>query len=119
MSEVLGLDLNAELIILSACNTYGRGEKAGHGEGFAGLTRSFMYAGSKAVLVTHWSVGSQAARDLMVDMFKNKKKHSSPEALRDAKLKMKSYVRDMGEGFKLYLSHPFFWAPFVLVGEGV
>lgn len=118
MSEVLGLDLNAELTVLSACNTYGRGEKAGRGEGFVGLTRSFMYAGSKSLLVTHWSVESQAARDLMIETFRNMKRITGPEALREAKLKMKDSFRKLEEDFKLSLSHPFFWAPFVLVGEG-
>jgi tetratricopeptide (TPR) repeat protein/CHAT domain-containing protein len=119
MSEVLGLDLNAELVVLSACNTYGRGDKAGSGEGFAGLTRSFMYAGSRSLLVTHWSVESQAARDLMVETFKNIKKGSRPDALREAKLRIKGSTRPMGKtGIRFSLSHPFFWAPFVLVGEG-
>ena len=120
MSEVLGLDLNAELTILSACNTAGRGEHAGRGEGFAGLTRSFMYAGTRSLLVTHWSVESQAARDLMVGMFRAKKKLATPKALRKAKLKLKKSTRPL-EGApsgKLSLAHPFFWAPFVLVGEG-
>jgi len=116
MSEVLGLDLNAEMVILSACNTSGRGEKADNGEGFAGLTRSFMYAGSKSLLVTHWSVESEAARDLMVETFKNMQKGGRPEALREAKLNMKKFIRQMGKE-KVSLSHPFFWAPFVLVGE--
>ena len=117
MSEVLGLDLNAELIILSACNTSGKGDKSGSGEGFVGLTRSFMYAGGKSLLVTHWSVESEAAKDLMVETFKNMKKEAKPEALRDAKLSMKKSIRQKGQE-KLSLSHPFFWAPFVLVGEG-
>ena len=121
MGEVLGLDLNAELIILSACNTYGKGEKAGRGEGFAGLTRSFMYAGTKSLLITHWSVESKAARDLMVDMFRLKRKQTTPEALRQAKIKMKNSTRPYGDdpSGKLSLAHPFFWAPFVLVGEGI
>jgi CHAT domain-containing protein len=120
MSEVLGLDLNAEMIILSACNTYGKGEKAGSGEGFAGLARSFMYAGSKTLLVTHWSVESQAARDLMVKTFEQMKKENRPDALRNAKLDMKKSSRPLKDNsnVKLSLSHPFFWAPFVLVGEG-
>jgi CHAT domain-containing protein len=119
MSEVLGLDLNAELVILSACNTYGQGDKSGSGEGFAGLTRSFMYAGTRSILVTHWSVESQAARDLMVDTFKKLKQEPKEEALKAAKLKMKGSSRVMkGEAnSKLSLSHPFFWAPFVIVGE--
>ena len=117
MSEVLGLDLNSELIILSACNTSGKGDKTGSGEGFVGLTRSFMYAGSKSLLVTHWSVESESARDLMVDTFRNMNKEVKPEALRKAKLMMKNSTRQKGKE-KLSLSHPFFWAPFVLVGEG-
>jgi len=117
MSEVLGLDLNSELILLSACNTSGKGDKTGSGEGFVGLTRSFMYAGSKSLLVTHWSVESEAARDLMVDTFRNMNKEAKPEALRKAKLSMKRSIRQMGKE-KVSLSHPFFWAPFVLVGEG-
>ena len=117
MSEVLGLDLNSELVILSACNTSGEGDKAGSGEGFAGLTRSFMYAGSKALWVTHWSVDSDAARDLMVNTFKNMNQEARPEALRKAKLTMKSSSRQVGKA-TFSLSHPYFWAPFVLVGEG-
>jgi CHAT domain-containing protein len=117
MSKVLGLDLNSELVILSACNTSGKGAKAGSGEGFVGLTRSFMYAGTKSILVTHWSVESQAAKDLMVGTFKGMQKEATPEALRSAKLTMKGSTRQTGKE-KLSLAHPFFWAPFVLVGEG-
>jgi CHAT domain-containing protein len=76
-----------------------------------------MYAGGKSLLVTHWSVESEAAKDLMVETFKNMKKEAKPEALRDAKLSMKKSIRQKGQE-KLSLSHPFFWAPFVLVGEG-
>jgi tetratricopeptide (TPR) repeat protein/CHAT domain-containing protein len=120
MSKVLGLDLNAELVILSACNTSGKGDKAGEGEGFVGLTRSFMYAGAKSLLVTHWSVESRAARDLMVWTARNKAGAAGPEALRSAKLAMKASTReDAGvPGGTLSLAHPFFWAPFVIVGEG-
>jgi tetratricopeptide (TPR) repeat protein len=117
MSEVLGLDLNSELIILSACNTSGRGDKAGSGEGFVGLTRSFMYAGGKSLLVTHWSVESESARDLMVNTMRLMKNNTKPESLRESKLNMKKSIRQKGQE-KLSLSPPFFWAPFVLVGEG-
>ncbi len=118
MSEVLGLDLNAELVILSACNTSGRGDKAGKGEGFAGLTRSFMYAGARSLLVTHWSVESQAATDLMVGTFQNLDGKSKAQALRAAKLKMKDSFRALpGKEKRLSLAHPFYWAPYVLVGD--
>jgi CHAT domain-containing protein len=117
MSEVLGLDMNAELVALSACNTSGEAERAGQGEGFAGLTRSFMYAGAKSLLVTHWSVESNAARDLMVETFKLMQQEGKPEALRSAKLKMKNSTRTV-DGVQLSQSNPYFWSPFVLVGEG-
>ena len=67
MSEVLGLDINTDLVVLSACNT--AGEKPNQGEGFVGLTRSFLYAGTRRLLVSHWSVGSESTRDLMVATF--------------------------------------------------
>jgi CHAT domain-containing protein len=106
MSKVLELELNAEMVVLSGCN-----DKSGR------LTRSFMYAGAKSILVAHWSMESQAASDLVVGMFRDMKKETRPEALREAKLKMKSSTRQMGKE-NLSLSHPFYWAPFVIVGEG-
>jgi len=119
MSEVLGLDLHADLTILSACNTYGQGEKAGRGEGFAGLTRSFLYAGTKSILVTHWGVEAEASRDLMVRTIQQMQSHSKPQALREAKRQMKGDTRPYPDdpSGRLSLAHPFFWAPFVLVGE--
>jgi CHAT domain-containing protein len=128
MSEVLGLDLNADLVVLSACNTSGRGEQAGKGEGFAGLTRSFMYAGARSLLVTHWSVESRAARDLMVMTFRELQEKAAPGgssgapvpkagALRRARLELKGSTRLLEGGRELSLAHPFFWAPFVLVGD--
>jgi len=119
MSKVLGLDLNNEVIILSACNTSGKGDKAGSGEGFAGLTRSFMYAGGKSLLVTHWSVDSEAAKDLMVDTMTEVKTKPLPESLRAAKLTMKGKTGTFDTApAPLSHAHPYFWAPFVLVGEG-
>jgi len=58
MKEVIeDLELNAELVALSACNTAGESAQANNGEGFAGrLTRAFMYAGARALLVSHWAV---------------------------------------------------------------
>jgi CHAT domain-containing protein/tetratricopeptide (TPR) repeat protein len=117
MSKVLRLDLNAELVILSACNTAGKGDQEWFGEGFAGLTRSFMYAGTKSIFVTHWQVEPSAAKDLMVWTFENIKNKSKTEALRDAKLKMKGTTRREPGEVPISWSHPYFWAPFVIVGE--
>jgi CHAT domain-containing protein len=62
-------------------------------------------------------VESEAARDLMVNTMRLMGSQTKPEALREAKLKMKGSLRPIKDG-KLSLSYPFFWAPFVLVGEG-
>jgi ankyrin repeat protein/CHAT domain-containing protein len=119
MSEVAALDLDAELVVLSACNTAGQGHKADSGEGFAGLTRSFMGAGADSVLVSHWSVDSKAARDVVSAFFDLKSTLPTSEALREAKRSVKRQTRPVGkqaDGFKMSQSHPFFWAPFIFVG---
>lgn len=111
MADVFGLQFNADLITLSACNT-GRGQPVS-GEGVMGLTRAFMYAGTPAISITLWSVESQSAKLLSTGLYSNLKTGMSrAEALREIKLKM---LR--GEEGSLY-QHPFFWAPVVLFGDG-
>jgi ankyrin repeat protein/CHAT domain-containing protein len=120
MSEIATLDLDSELVVLSACDTAGLGRKAVVGEGFAGLTRSFMTAGAGALLVSHWSVDSSAARDVVVTFFELSRSMPSAEALREAKLGIKHQTRHIGKsdgGLAMSQSHPFFWAPFVFVGD--
>lgn len=113
MGEVLGLRLDSELTVLSACNTAGEPENARGGEGFAGLTRSFMYAGSRSLVVSHWPVGSQATVVLMTEFFRQLAAgRPKPEALALARQKLRQTVRQ-----GVQLAHPFFWAPFVLVGD--
>src|SRR5262249_22201721 len=68
MEEILQLRLNADWVVLSACNT-GAGEGAG-AEAASGLGRAFFYAGTRAILVTNWSVHSVSARELVADLFK-------------------------------------------------
>ena len=85
MAEILGLKLDADWVILSACNT-GAGAGAG-AEAASGLGRAFFYAGTRALLVTNWSVHSQSARQLVTDLFKrhaDDPKLSRSEALRQA-----------------------------------
>ncbi|MDM8555826.1 CHAT domain-containing protein [Desulfococcaceae bacterium HSG7] len=110
MADVFGLQLNADLVSLSACNT-GRG-KAIKGEGVIGLTRAFMYAGTPAVAVTLWSVESMSAKDLNVGMFKHLSTGKSrAEALRAIKLSM---IRgEQGDKWR----KPEFWAPMVIFGD--
>ena len=113
MKEVIeSLDLNAELVVLSACNTAGE-HRSGNGEGFAGLTRSFMYAGARNLLVTHWSVESASTQEFVTDVFKQVKQgRSVGDAVFEARKAMLSAQADGRPR-----AHPYFWAPFVHVGD--
>ena len=107
--EVFNLRLGSPLVMLSACET-GLGREA-RGEGVIGLTRAFMYAGAPTVGVSLWSVADKSTADLMADFYKNLLGGAGAQpsaALRTARL-------DMIAG-KRY-SAPFYWAPFVLVGD--
>jgi len=118
MKEVIeDVELNADLVALSACNTAGETAQANNGEGFAGLTRAFMYAGAKALLVSHWSVDSLSTEALMTSTFRNiKRGDTALKAVSDAQ-------RELGRGdytsgqYRFSRSHPFFWAAFVYVGD--
>lgn len=119
MSEVIGLELRAELTVLSACSTAGQPSRAArYGEGFAGLARSFMYAGSRAVLVTHWSVFDTVARDFVIEFFKNAPKEGADAALTSAmENRNRGLITDESSGRKISLAHPVFWAGYALVGD--
>ncbi len=85
MEEILALKLDADWVVLSACNT-GAGAGAG-AEAASGLGRAFFYAGTRAILVTNWSVHSQSARELVTDLFRRQAadaKLTRGEALRQA-----------------------------------
>ena len=89
MEEILALKLDADWVVLSACNT-GAGAGAG-AEAASGLGRAFFYAGTRALLVTNWSVHSQSARELVTDLFKRQaddKSLTRGEALRQAMMAM-------------------------------
>jgi CHAT domain-containing protein len=106
--EIFDLKLNADLVVLSACQT-GLG-KLIRGEGMVGLTRAFMYAGTPSVVVSLWSVSDISTADLMAEFYKNLiiNKLSKTDALRKAQLAL---INNPG------FSHPFYWAPFILVGD--
>jgi CHAT domain-containing protein len=118
MQEVIeNLDINAQLVVLSACNTAGEPGSATGGEGFAGLTRAFMFAGAKGLLVSHWAVDSASTQELMSETFRQiKAGQSAPDALQAAR---KSIFTSGNKGGRLKYSreHPYFWAPFVYVGD--
>ncbi len=112
-SEVAQLKLNADWVVLSACNTIA-GDKPG-AEALSGLARSFFYAGARALLVSHWAVNSEAATRLSISTFdrlKGDPKIGRAEALRQAML---AYLNDASSPRNAY---PAFWAPFALIGEG-
>ncbi|HEY3134693.1 MAG TPA: CHAT domain-containing protein [Blastocatellia bacterium] len=110
MAEIMRLRLNADLVTLSACRT-GLG-KLVSGEGVLGLTRAFLYAGARSVQASLWNVNDTATSELMTAFYRDLKRGlSKDEALRQAKL-------EMLHGKQLAWRHPYFWASFVLIGEG-
>lgn len=121
MEEILSLKLDADWVILSACNT-GAGAGAG-AEAASGLGRAFFYAGTRALLVTNWSVHSQSARQLVTDLFKRQAddpKLSRSEALRQAMMALvdgPGYLDGEGKTEFAY-AHPLFWAPYTIIGDG-
>jgi CHAT domain-containing protein len=105
LDDVLNLRLNADLVVLSACQS-GQGQMH-NGEGVSGLARAFLYAGCRGVVCSLWSVDDKETAELMKGMYgRLKEKQPAREALREAKL-------DMIKAGKA----PLYWAPFVLIGE--
>jgi len=122
MGAILGLKLDADWVVLSACNT-GSGEGAG-AEAVSGLGRAFFYAGSRALLVSNWPVETTSARELTSGLFKRQAANdnlSRAEALRQsmhALIKGPGFV-DTKNGKTIFSNaHPIFWAPFSLIGNG-
>jgi len=111
MSEILSLKLNADFVILSACNT-ASGEN-NYSEPLSGLARAFFFAGAKSLLVSNWAVESQSTFELTTTMFDNlrNKNVSRSEALRNS---MRALINNEENE---YYSHPVFWAPFILIGD--
>lgn len=107
--EIYNLNTNAELIVLSACET-GTGELQ-QGEGIASIARSFSYAGAKSLVASHWSVDDKATSQLMHSFFDFiNEGYTKDEALRAAKLDF------IAQG-KHKDVHPFYWASFVPIGN--
>jgi CHAT domain-containing protein len=121
MEEILGLKLDADWVVLSACNT-GSGAVAG-AEAASGLGRAFFYAGTRALLLTNWSVHSESARKLITDLFKRQAddaRLTRGEALRQAMMALADgpgYVGTDGKTEFAY-AHPLFWAAYTIIGDG-
>ena len=109
-SEVAGLSLNADLVVLSACNT-GQTETKFGGAALAGLAESFFYAGARSLIASHWQVPSGATAQLMIGMFgrlTTDPAAGTARAIRGAQLALMD---------KPDTAHPFFWAAFTLIGD--
>ncbi len=136
--EIFGMDLKANLVVLSGCET-GLG-KLSTGDELVGLTRAFIYAGTPSVVASLWKVDDSSTAHLMSSFYKNLKTMTKVEALRQAQLAL---IRGKGRSDLLArrgiggigrlgetpssvlpapssvsTSHPYFWAPFILVGDG-
>lgn len=112
LDEVLGLRLNADWVILSACNT---GSADGlQGEAVSGLGRGFFFAGARSLLVSNWAVETESARLLTTGVFRIQTARpglTRAEALQQSMLEL---MRQHAAGY----AHPAYWAPFSLVGDG-
>jgi CHAT domain-containing protein len=113
-SEVAQLKLNADWVILSACNTAAPDGTPG-AEALSGLARAFFYAGSKALLVSHWPVDTNASVKLTTRMFNDA---ANDNMVGRAEALKRSILSLMQDSDKSYFAHPMFWAPFTVVGEG-
>ena len=121
MSEILNLSLNADWVVLSACNTAasdGRGAEA-----VSGLGQAFFYAGTRALLVSNWPVHSLSTMELTSQLFTELAETptlSRSEALRRARTHLikNSGERDQRGELIFSYAHPIFWAPFTVVGDG-
>ena len=137
--EIFGMELKAKLVVLSGCET-GLG-KLSTGDELVGLTRAFIYAGTPSVVASLWSVDDSSTAHLMASFYRNLKTMSKVEALRQAQLELVrgegrsdmlarrgvGGIGKLGETVKsespsqdpisISTSHPYFWAPFILVGD--
>jgi CHAT domain-containing protein len=109
-SEIGDLSLDADLVVLSACNTGGPGMETG-GEALSGLARAFFYAGARSLLVTHWEIPDKPTLDLLSTTFK----HFADENM--------TLAEAVGKAQRALiqtpaLSHPLAWGGFSVVGDG-
>jgi len=110
-SEVATLKINADLVVLSACNTASGGGKFG-GEALSGLAEAFFYSGAKGLVVSHWQVPSEPTARLMTSMFSRvgtELSTTSAKALSAAQYSISTDEKT---------AHPYFWAAFAIVGDG-
>ena len=121
LGEILTLRLDADLVVLSACDT-GAGDGSGQ-EAVSGLGRAFFYSGARALLVSMWPVETTSARKLTTGLFRRKQEHPAATWARAQQAAILGLMDSgqlldgAGKPVASY-AHPIFWGPFVMVGDG-
>jgi CHAT domain-containing protein len=115
-SEIAGLKLDADAVLLSACNSGGPGGSA-PGESLSGLARSFFYAGARSLLVTHWEVNDKVT-SILVGATLAYAKADPHLGMAAALAEAERRLLDKAKSDVPELAHPFYWAPLALIGEG-
>ncbi len=120
VEEVVGLDLRADLVTLSACRS-GRG-RLGRGEGFVGLGQAFLFAGASSLVLSLWDVDDRSTPILMETFYQHLSQGARPaEALRSARRALFEQFESRQMIFRrreVSFAHPRFWAAFVVLGDG-
>ena len=116
-SDIATLQMDVDWVLLSACNTAAPESIETGAEGLSGLARSFFYAGARALLVSHWYVETQSASELTtrtIDRFYSHEKDNKLSKSKALQATMNEFIDgELGRN----VSHPAYWAPFVVVGE--
>ncbi|MGE5841368.1 MAG: CHAT domain-containing protein, partial [Deltaproteobacteria bacterium] len=113
VSEIFDLEVKANLVTLSACETgLARGTKGGfpQGDDLVGLSRAFIHAGAPSVVASLWKVSDEATVEMIRAFYRNLQTMPKAEALQQAQLVL-------ARSSAMISSHPYFWAPFILVGD--
>ena len=115
-ADIAALRMDADLVVLSACNTAGPDGRSA-GEAFSGLARSFFTAGTRGVLASHWNVADESTTLMMINLLTETGKGTSAAvALRNVQV---SFLDGAGSGGDpVRWAHPFYWAPFAFAGVG-
>ena len=116
-SNVELMRLDADLVILSACNSGGADGGAGGGESLSALARSFFYGGARALLVTHWEVSDQAATYVIADTLRRMKADPALGTAAALQATQADLLSRAGASLPAEFAHPFYWAPFALIGQ--
>jgi CHAT domain-containing protein len=115
--DILKFDLDAETVILSACNSGGPGNKLS-GERLSALARAFFYAGSRSLLATHWNLNDAAAERLVSALLRDHRANAAGGWARSLRAAQLAWLDSTGrDQIPAEEAHPYYWAPIALIGE--